>query len=73
MRGELLVLSWIADAALGVRDDLTMIGLLASGEQARQRALTGPVLPDDPGAFTRVKRAGARTEDRAAVEGLADR
>ncbi len=52
MCGELLVLSEIADTALRVYDDLALVGPLGSGEQAQQRALTGPVLPDDPGAFT---------------------
>jgi hypothetical protein len=66
------VLREMADAAVGVDDDLSLVGLLLTGEQAQECRLAGPVLADDPGAFTCGERTRHRVQDEPAAQGLAD-
>jgi hypothetical protein len=57
IRRQTPVLGEIADAAVGMDDDLSLVGPLTPGEQAQQGGLAGSVLADDPGALTRGERA----------------
>lgn len=52
--GQPLVLSGVAEAALG-DDDFVLAGGFTADGQARRGGLAGPVLPDDPGVFTRAE------------------
>ncbi len=72
VRGEVLLLREVADAAFGAQDDLAAVGALGPGQQPEQGGLARAVLSDDAEAFAGGDGAVDGVEDQAAPVGLGE-